>query len=156
MLPQTPEEAVHSKYGETNVQELGRHYGQLQGDSPLIDSEQLMEEWSDLSVYMSLHCSSKTMKEMLQILAKHGSTLSTVYPNFTKLAQVCMTLPISTADCERAFSTMRRIKSRLRSQMSNITLNHCMRVPIEGPPLEDFDFDTSLDTWSKLRNRRIL
>ena len=82
------------------MQELGRHYGQLQGDSPFIDSEQLMEEWSDLRVCISLHCSSKTMKEMLQILAKRDSILSTVHPKIAKLSQVCLTLLISTADCE--------------------------------------------------------
>ena len=53
-------------------------------------------------------------------------------------------------------TTMCRVKSRLRSQMNNSTLNHCMQIPMEGHPLECFDFDKSVDTWSRLRNRRIL
>ena len=53
-------------------------------------------------------------------------------------------------------TTMCRVKSRLRSQTNNSTLNHCMRISMEGHPLERFDFDKSMDTWSRLRNRRIL
>ena len=62
---------------------------------------------------------------------------------------------MSTVDCERAFSTMKRIKTRLRSQMTNKTLNHCMRVSMEGLSLVDLDFDKSIDAWSQLKNRII-
>ena len=133
---------------------LGKQYGI--GDPPFVHNEELMVEWSGLRTYMILNCSSKTMAEMLQMLSDCRCALSTVYPNFNKLAQVCSLLPLNTTDCERAFSTMRRIKSRLRSQMNNSTLNNCMRISMDGPPLESFDFDKSLDTWSKLRNRRII
>ena len=62
-------------------------------------------------------------------------------------------LTIATEYCERAFSTMRRVKSRLRSQMNNSTLNNCIRISMEGPPLETFNFDKAPDSWSKPRNR---
>ena len=153
-LPQTAEEAVERSYGEREVRNLGTQYGI--GDPPFILSEEIISEWFDLRTYMILNCSSKTMTEMLQMLSACGSALSTLYPNFSKLAQVCSLLPLSTVDCERAFSTMRRIKSRLRSQMNNSTLNNCIRISMEGPSLENFDFEKSLDTWSKLRNRRIV
>ncbi len=153
-LPQTPEEAMDSKYGESQVEELQKHYGNE--NSPFIDSDKLMAEWSDLRTYMILHYLSKPMKEVLQMLSKTGSALSTIYPNFSKLAQVCLCIPLSTADCERAFSTMKRIKTRLRSQLKNKTLNNCMRISMEGSSLEYFDFDKSLHTWSHLKNRRIV
>lgn len=35
--------------------------------------------------------------------------LKYVYPNLSKLLQVSITLPISSATCARSFSTMRRI-----------------------------------------------
>ena len=62
---------------------------------------------------------------------------------------------VITADCERACSIMCRIKSRLRSEISNSTLNHCMRISMEGLPLQEFDFDAAVDAWSKLKNRRV-
>ena len=62
---------------------------------------------------------------------------------------------MSTADCEGACSTIKRIKTRLRSQMTNKTLNHCMHVSMEGLALVNFDFDKSINAWSQLKNRRI-
>ena len=42
-LPETPEEAMECKYGETQVDKLGKHYGS--DNSPYIDAEQLVIEW---------------------------------------------------------------------------------------------------------------
>ena len=150
-LPSTAEEAVSLGYGDSHVQTLEKQYGQ--GDHAIVVDD-LKAEWSDLRLYLCVHCHNLSMADVLKMLTT-DTALLLAYPNFVKLAQVCLTLPISTADCERAFSTMRRIKTRLRSEMNNTTLNHCMRISIEGPKLQDFDFDSAVRTWSGLRNRRI-
>ena len=115
------------------MQKLGEHY--TSGDTPIVDSDELSTEWFDLRIYLINNCSTLSIKDVLILFAKSNTTISTVYPNFCKLAQLFLTLPVSTADCERAFSTMKRIKTRLRSKMTNKTLNHCMRVSMEGLPL---------------------
>ena len=106
---------------------------------------------------MILHCKNKSMKEILKLLTNQdiNNSLQLVYPNFSIVSHICLTLPISTVECERAFSTMRRIKSRLRSQITNATLNHCMKISIDGPKTQDFDFDSAMKKWSRLKNRRI-
>ena len=151
-LPPTSEEIVSQNYGEVHVNTLEKHYGN--GDSAIVNSDSFKSEWFELRLYLSMHCHTLSVTEVLHLLTT-DTTLSLAYPNFVKLAQVCLTLPISTADCEREFSTMRRIKTRLRSEMNNATLNHCMRISIEGPPLQEFDFDTAVEKWSTLRKRRI-
>ena len=151
-FPATTEEAAETHYGEPSVQKLGDHY--CVGDATIISSDELSSEWLDLRVYLILNCSNFCMKDVLCLLAKKETTISSVYPNFSKLSQIFLTLPISTADCERAFST--RIKTRLRNQMTNDTLNHCMRVSMEGQPLTEFDFEKSVTSWSSLKNRRII
>ena len=40
------------------------------------------------------------------------------YPNLFKLMQLVMTLPVSSATCERSFSAMRRVRNYLRTTMS--------------------------------------
>ena len=65
-------------------------------------------------------------------------------------------IPVHTADCERAFSTLKRVKTRLRSTMTNATLNHLLRISIEGPAIDQFDFDKAVSRWGSLRNRRLL
>ena len=83
-------------YGEKEIEELAEHYGV--GDSPLISSENLKSEWLDFRIYMLSNCTKMTMKELLSSLALQDSTISVVYPNLSKLAQVFMALPIGTAD----------------------------------------------------------
>ena len=98
-LPLTSEEAMEKQYGEKEIRELGERYGI--GDSPPINCDDLLTEWFDLRVYMILNCRSKSMKEMLPLLAKPDGSLSVAYHNTSKLAQIGLLLPISTADCER-------------------------------------------------------
>ena len=105
---------------------------------------------------MLSNCGKMSMKDLLTSLATQNNTISTVYPNLSKLAQICLVLPIGTADCECGFSTMKGIKTRLRSQMSNVTLNHCMRISMEGQAFDRFDFDAAVNAWSLLKNRRIV
>ena len=135
------------------MQKLCEHYGS--GDTPIVDSDELSTEWFDLRIYFINNCSILSIKDVLTLLAKSDTIISTVYPSFCKLSQIFLTLPVSTVDCERVFSTMKRIKTRLRSQMTNKTLNHCMRVSMEGLSLVDLDFDKSIDAWSQLKNRII-
>lgn len=92
--------------------------------------------------------------QVLKLVAGNA-TVKVLYPNLSKLAKICLILPVSTADCERSFSAMKRIKTDLRNRMNTTTLDALMRICIEGPPLNEFDFDMALNSWSKLRNRRI-
>ena len=43
---------------------------------------------------------------------------STFYPSIHKLLQILVTLPLTTATAERSFSSLRRLKTYLRSTMS--------------------------------------
>ena len=87
----------------------------------------------------------QALQSQLQLRKEAVRTaISIAYPNCSKLAQIGL-----------LFSTMHRVKSRLRSEMNNSTLHHCMRISIEGPCMEEFNFNTSLEMWSSLKNRRI-
>jgi len=57
-----------------------------------------------------------------------------VFPNFCKMfevAQVDVTLSVSTATCERSFSTMRRIKTWLRNCMNQDRFSNLSIMNIE-------------------------
>ncbi|KAF0706609.1 zinc finger MYM-type protein 1-like, partial [Aphis craccivora] len=55
---------------------------------------------------------SKTLNEQLKAVIEYDT-----YPNIYKLMNVALAMPISSATCERSFSTMRRINNYLRSNM---------------------------------------
>ena len=86
------------KYGETEVEKLGEKYGL--GDSPIISGDDLTSEWLNFRIYLLSNCGKMSMKDLLSLLATQNSTVSTVYPNLSKLAQIFWALPIGTADCE--------------------------------------------------------
>jgi hypothetical protein len=46
------------------------------------------------------------------------------FPNLFKFCQLVLTLPVSSASAERSFSTLKRVKTYLRSSMTDNRLNH--------------------------------
>ena len=50
-----------------------------------------------------------------------------------------MSIPTTSVDFERGFSTMRQVKTDWRSKLHIITLNDCMRISLEGPSIANFD-----------------
>ncbi|KAI8502634.1 hypothetical protein Bbelb_193360 [Branchiostoma belcheri] len=63
------------------------------------------------------------------------------------LASVLVVIPDSTADSERAFSTLNRVKTRLRSSLKNETLHQPLTISIDGTDTESFDFEEAATTW---------
>jgi len=80
-----------------------------------------------------------------------------MYPNILFLMQATVTLPVSTATMERNFSYMKQIKTRLRSRLLPESIDHLMRIAIEGPnKLRDIDFDAVTNIWYRQKpNRRV-
>lgn len=60
-----------------------------------------------------------------------------VFPNLYKLLQLAMSLPISSATCERSFSAMRKVKTWLRTSMLQNRFNNTSILYIE----KDIDID---------------
>ena len=80
--------------------------------------------------------------------------MKTLYPALSKLFSIALVLPVSTADCERGFSTMKRIKTVPRNRLSTATLDHLISISAEGPALDEFDFDQAVVKWGAKRNQR--
>ena len=84
------------------------------------------------------------------------STLNSAFPNLATLASLHLVLPVITVTVERSFSDMRQMKTRLRSQLGENTLDQAMRVCIKGPPtLSDDKLDTIVTHWKNMKPRRL-
>ena len=64
--------------------------------------------------------------------------------------------PVSTMDCERGFSKQNLIKTCLRNAMSVTSLENLMRISIDGPPRDKFNFSLAFKNWAGQKTRRIL
>ena len=135
------------------VRILAKHYGT--GENPIVNIDELYEEWGTFSVMLADHYSKAKTKDVFRDLVLTDK-LQPLFPQLSKLASVILTIPFSTADCERVFSTMKRVKILLRNRLKTTTLDWLLRISIEGQALDDFDFEAAIEKWASVRNRRLL
>ena len=58
-----------------------------------------------------------------------------------------LTLSPSTAECERQFSSMNRIKTSLHNRLSDDSLQALMKINYDGPSDDDFDPGEAINKW---------
>ncbi|KDO51959.1 hypothetical protein CISIN_1g039830mg, partial [Citrus sinensis] len=72
-----------------------------------------------------------------------------------RLIRLVLTLPVSTATTERAFSTMKLIKTSLRSKMENEFFSDCMVIYVEREITNTVDSDSIIDYFYNLKSRKV-
>ncbi|KAL5769062.1 hypothetical protein ACOSQ2_015845 [Xanthoceras sorbifolium] len=72
-----------------------------------------------------------------------------------RLIRLVLTLPVSTATTERAFSAMKLIKTSIRNKMEQELLANSMVIYIEREIAETIDSDFVIDMFDILKNRKI-
>ena len=71
-----------------------------------------------------------------------------------RLIRLVLTLLVSTATTERAFSTMKLLKTRLRNRMEDEFLADNMIVYIEKEIAGNFTIEMLMDEFYSMKNRR--
>ena len=136
------------KYGESAIVILTDHF------NVSIEKTRLGNEWTSFKHIVLGEFSDSKPSDVMSALAD-SRTLSSLYPSLAKVASIALTIPVSTASCERGFSTMNRIKTTLRNRLTSDSMDELIRISSEGRSLEDFDFDKAVDMWSLKCKRRI-
>lgn len=103
-----------------------------------------------------LKCEMTVLKNMIKgvpsyLTIKENMSKDT-FPNLFKMIQLAITLPVSSATCERSFSAMRRINNYLRSTMSQERFSNMAILNIEKDIIVDIEI--ILNTFAK-KNRKI-
>ena len=94
-----------------------------------------------------------TALEVLQVM--HQTGLHKVYCELYKLYRIFITLPITSASCERCFSKLTIVKNKLRSTMSQSRLENLMILFVENDITSDLTFDCVIDTFATIGPRRM-
>ena len=71
------------------------------------------------------------------------------------LLRVYLTVPVTSANAERAFSSLRRIKTFLRSSMSSQRLNNLFILHVHQQLIEALDLKTIAKEFISANNRRL-
>ena len=101
---------------------------------------------------------SKESKQPTSIL----QFLSFIYPYkaafecLYKLLLIAVTIPVTSASCQRSFLKMKLVKTFLRNSMTNEKLSNIALLSIESKIAESIDLDSFVDEFhSRHKNRRI-
>jgi hypothetical protein len=76
------------------------------------------------------------------------------FSNALALIDLVLSLPAATAECERGFGLMKRVKSDWRSALATETLNDLMTVELLSPDIKEFDPTRSIQLWLADSQRR--
>jgi len=90
-----------------------------------------------------------SVAELCQGLVETGK--SKTYYLIDRLIRLVLTLPMSTATTERAFSAMKIVKTRLCNKMDDEFLVNSLVVYIERKISESFNLDSILDDFVSLK-----
>ena len=76
-------------------------------------------------------------------------------PTFVLFAEIAVTIGITTASCERGFSLMKLIMTRLRSRLSQPMLDALMRINLMSGSMTDQDLFACVRAWYDKKSRRV-
>ena len=122
---------------------------------PDLNPEETESEWKLFRRIIFKQYSQKSLQDVLLTLTGKED-IKAGFPNLSKLAEILEVLPVTTATVERSFSSMKLIKTRLRSRMGEETLEHTMRICIEGPDhLTHETLEEIIENYKNIKKRKI-
>lgn len=93
-----------------------------------------------------------SITQFLSFLSPYKAAFDCLY----KLLLISVTLPVTSASCERSFSKMKLVKTFLRNSMTSARLSNIALLSIESARAEGIDLDCFVDEFdSRHDNRRI-
>lgn len=84
--------------------------------------------------------------EIVNIL-KTDSTTRKLLPELTKAVRLILTVPVTTCSAERSFSALRRLKTYLRSTMTQRRLNNIALLAVHKSFVETIDVERIIDDF---------
>ena len=101
----------------------------------------------------SLFLDNLTLSDLHQQISNYGET----FDHVKKIIELVMAIPVSSASAERSFSTMRRVKTYLRSTMKSSRLSSLTLLSIDFENSDKLLKDPTavLEVFASMKNRRI-
>ena len=109
--------------------------------------DNFVENIRDDSKFSDLNGVSDLCKKLVE-RKKH-----TTFPLVFLLLKLTLVLPVATATVERAFSTMKYIKSDLRNRIGDDFLNHCLITYVETDVFQLISNDAIMHTYQAYHDR---
>lgn len=158
-----PSDQELASYGLTELDVLCAHYGASKTSQgglelpPVVDTEKTRDEWVVFRQLMSANFKACSTQAMAAKLLSCADTTE-AYPNMLKLVTLALTMPLSTAVCERGFSKHNLIKTRYRARLKTQNVATLMKMSLDTPDLasmDTFNFTKAFEIWCNQKDRFI-
>ena len=97
---------------------------------------------------------SQKMTPMEVIRLLHNLQIAEYYPNLHIALKIFLTMPVTVASCERSFSTLKLIKTYLRSTMMQERLSGLAIISINHEIATKIDYSTIIDNFAAKKARK--
>lgn len=119
--------------------------------------DKLLQEYGTLCIHTEyqrtkLPHGARSAEYLLAWLS--SATAKESHRNISLLMKISMTVPVSSAEAERVFSTMNRIKDSERASLGQAMLDNLMVISHIGPKLQDMDYARAVYLWYTKSPRR--
>ena len=100
---------------------------------------------------------NKTGRDVLEFLLSMKTGTKFVFPDLLTFVNLVLTIPVTSAQAERTFSTMKRVKNHLRSSMCQERLGNMCLISIEKELSNELmrNPESIVDEFSRIGNRRL-
>ena len=114
-------------YGNDALGVATEHY------TPVLNPDTLREEFMQFKFTLRAHGSMNFAHTCKAAMTDYKD----VFPEFAKLANAALAIPVSSVPCERGFSAQNRIKKADRSRLTDEHVDNLMLIAMEGPSIRD-------------------
>ncbi|XP_056267915.1 zinc finger protein 862-like isoform X2 [Pseudoliparis swirei] len=110
------------------------------------DAKLAREEYQSMKMFIVTNYMDKSYHALWGMMLTKMPFCSD-YKNILHLVHMMLALPVSSAVCERGFSSQKRMKSDVRGSLHVDTVEDLIRISMEGPNIDDFDAKEAVDMW---------
>lgn len=131
-------------FGDDKIDKLATHFKTtLEGAG--FKASMCLVEWPDFKKSVCEQLDKKI--SVVDFLGNMLTIYKDTYPNICALLSIVLVLPVSTADAERGFSLMKRIKTDWRASLTPPSLTNLMTIKLSKVTLQDFNPTAAHGLW---------
>ena len=98
--------------------------------------------------------SSEDKPNTLVGFISHIERYKEAFPELYRLGIIAISLPVSTASCERSFTALRQIRTWVRNSIFNEKLDSVAVLAIERERTQSLDIDRIIDVFAAARKKQ--
>lgn len=154
LLP-SPDSVAFLDYGKAEIEEIGKIYAPEKVPEVVAEFELFKFHVTRFNIPSPDKLIGETQTE---VVLKKLLQMDSLFPLLSSFAEAILSLPITNAWPERGASSIKRIKTRLRSRLSNKMLESLLHISVNGPDVCTAEAEQlireAVELWLSQRNRK--